>query len=184
GGLPPLEFDAARWLSDEDGFLAEIRAAAEEAGVRLYERDGVVFCYPVLVRAEPDLAAVRIDKRLDFNIRPSTLAAALKKAQAKDPKSKPERFIEALFQAYDFVRARKRIATWPDIALTEIYAVLTLTPGSDREYTLLDFARDVYYLDTSGVAATRKGLIGPSRRAYRRRVRSTGRSDYPDVPQR
>ncbi|HEY3267517.1 MAG TPA: hypothetical protein VGM37_11360, partial [Armatimonadota bacterium] len=47
GGLPPLEFDAARWLSDEDGFLAEIRAAAEEAGVRLYERDGVVFCYPV-----------------------------------------------------------------------------------------------------------------------------------------
>jgi hypothetical protein len=45
-----------------------------------------------------------------------------------------------------------------DVPLTNVYAVLTLLPGSDKEYTLLDFTRDLYFLDISGVVETRKGF--------------------------
>ena len=41
--------------------------------------------------------------------------------------------------------------------LVDVYAVLTLLPGSNREYTKAEFARDLYLLDQSGVTTTRDG---------------------------
>lgn len=153
----PLDVDATAYLAEDGEFLPELLAAAEKAGVRLSERDGIIFCYPVLVRTEPELSAVRIDKKLEPNVRPETLAALLKKAQAKDPKTKPERLIETLFEAYELVRAKRRIDAYIDLPLTQIYEVLTLLPGAEKEYTLLDFTREVYFLDISGVTETKKG---------------------------
>lgn len=158
GECGPLEFDAAHYLGPDGAFLADLQAAAEKAGVRLYERDGVIFSYPVLLRPEPDLAAVRIDKKLVSQVRPEVLAAELKKAQAKDPKAQPTRFMETLFEAYELVRARRKLDAYVDIPLTQIYKVLVLLPGAEREYTPLDFARDIYFLDTSGERQTRKGF--------------------------
>jgi len=157
GQCRPLDFDCAAYLSPEGTFLEDLKAAAEDAGVRLYERDGTVFCYPVLVRAEPEMSAVRIDKKLEYNIRPTVLAAALKKMQAREPRSKPERFIEALLEAYLLLRARKGIDGYIDLPLTEIYKLLVILPGTGKEYTQLDFARDIYFLDISGLSLTRKG---------------------------
>lgn len=153
----PLVFDAKTYLSSEGEFLGELKAAAERAGVRLHERDGTVFCYPVLVRSEPDLAAVRIDKKLEPGIRPETLAALLKQAQNREPKARPERFIETLLEAYQFAQAKAGISTHIDVPLTDIYDLLTLLPGANKEYTLLDFTRDIYFLDISGITETRKG---------------------------
>ena len=51
---PPLLFDAAAYLTPEGEFIPELRAAAERAGVRLSVRDGLIFCYPVLVQMEPN----------------------------------------------------------------------------------------------------------------------------------
>ena len=79
----------------------------------------MIFCYPVLLHLEPDLSAIRIEKRLEPKIRPEVLAAQLKKIQSREPKSRPERFIEALFEAYEFVRARRRLDTYIDIPLTQ-----------------------------------------------------------------
>ena len=31
-------------------------------------------------------------------------------------------------------------------------------PGAEREYTLLDFTRDIYFLDLSGITKTKKGF--------------------------
>jgi hypothetical protein len=152
----PFEFDAAAYLSPGGGFLDELIQAAEKAGVRLSERDGVVFSYPVLVRAEPASSAIRIDKKLVSTIRPETVAAILKQAQSKEPKARPDRFIETLFEAYELVRAQRKIDAYIDQPLTRIYDVLTLLPGSD--YTLLDFTRDIYFLDVSGISETRKGF--------------------------
>jgi hypothetical protein len=156
GDCGSFEFDAAAYLAPDGEFLPELIQAAEKAGVRLYERDGVIFSYPVLVRADPGNAAVRIDKKRVFTIRPETLAAILKQAQSREPKARPERFIETLFEAYEYVRAKRKIDAYIDQPLTRIYDVLTLTPGS--EYSLLDFTRDVYFLDISGVTETRKGF--------------------------
>jgi hypothetical protein len=156
GDCGPFEFDAAAYLAREGEFLTELIEAADKAGVRLYERDGTIFSYPVLVRPDPANAAVRVDKKRVFTLRPETLAASLKEAQSRDPKARPERFIETLFDAYEYVRAIRKIDAYIDQPLSRIYDVLTLLPGSD--YSLLDFTRDLYFLDTSDVQKTRKGF--------------------------
>lgn len=165
----PLDFDVARYLAPGGGFLPELESAAQAAGVRLAERDGVIFCYPVLLRAEADIAAVRIDKKLEFNLRPNVLASFLKKAQAQEPKSKSAQFIETLCEAYELLRAGQNTEGYIDRPLLEIYRVLTLLPGASKDYTLLDFTRDVYFLDTSGIGETKKGyrLSLPSSTASR-----------------
>lgn len=156
----PLDFDSSAYLAPDGDFLPELLAAAEKDGVRLFERDGVIFCYPVLVRVEPEMTAVRIDKAIETTLRPDALSAILKRLQAKDPKARPERFIETLFEAYEFVRAKSGDgAAYIDVPLVDVYDVLTLLPGSEKEYTLLDFARDLYFLDTSDIRETRKGFL-------------------------
>ena len=153
-GYPALEFDSGDYLTPGGGWISELQSAADRAGVSVFERDGVIFAYPVLVRAEPELGAVRIDKALLFSLRPSVVAGVLKKLQARDPKARPERFIETLFSAYELVRGDGYL----DIPLTKIYETLTLLPGSEKEYTLLDFTRDLYFLDVSGVTRTKKNF--------------------------
>ena len=153
-----LTFDIAEYLAPNGGYLDELKQAATDSGVRLYERDGIIFCYPVLVHVEPDMAAVRIDKKLEFAIRPETLMAVLKKAQSKEPKARPERFIETLFEAYELIRSKRQLDFFIDVPLVSIYDLLTLLPGSDKDYTLLDFTRDIYFLDTSGTTETKKGF--------------------------
>ncbi len=151
----PLEFDAAAYLAANGEFLEELKRAAEKANVRLSERDGILFCYPVLVRREPDIPAVRIDKQLDLNIRPEVLASVLKKLQSKDPKARPLQFIEVLFEGYELVRAKRKLDAYIDLPLSQVYDVLTLLPGSNRDYTLLDFTRDIYFLSISEVQETK-----------------------------
>jgi len=155
---PALEFDASAYLSPNGEFLAELKRAAEKASVRLSERDGIIFSYPVLVRPEPNTPGVRIDKRLDLNIRPETLVAMLKKLQGKDPKARPLQFIEVLYEGYELVRAKRKIDAYIDLPLSQIYDVLTLLPGTRGDYTLLDFTRDVYFLSSSDVQTTRNGF--------------------------
>jgi len=86
------------------------------------------------------------------------LAAQLKKLQSREPKSRPERFIEALFDAYELVRAKRGIDAYIDLPLVKLYEVLTLLPGAEKEYTLLDFTRDLYFLDLSEITLTKKGF--------------------------
>lgn len=166
---PAFQFNAQEYLDSDGAFVPELMRAAEQAGVRLYERDGVIFCYPVLVRAEPSVPAVRIDRKPEYNVRPEVLAALLKKAQGKEPKARPEQFIEQLFKVYELVVGQKKRYAHAGVPLTDLYKAPTLRP--DKEYTLLDFTRDLYFLDSSGITETRAGermsLIGP--RAARER---------------
>jgi len=152
-----FEFDLRSYLEPQGEFIQELEDAARDAGVRLYKREGVIYCYPVLVRIEPDLSAVRIDKKLDPNIRPEVLTLTLKRLQSKEPKSRPDQFIETLFNAYEYVRARSRHTDYIAERLVDIYRVLTLRPGSKTDYSELEFARDIYFLDVSDVEATRSG---------------------------
>ena len=36
--------------------------------------------------------------------------------------------------------------------------MLTLLPGAEKDYTVLDFTRDLYFLDLSGITITKKGF--------------------------
>ena len=43
------------------------------------------------------------------------------------------------------------------VKLSDVYTVLTVLPGSARDYSRQELARDLYLLDQSGITKTRDG---------------------------
>jgi hypothetical protein len=159
---------AASWTLDEDAYFAagrfteELLAAAQTAGLQLFERDDRLYCYPVLVRVAPAERSVFVDRARDRRIRPSLLVEHLREVQRRPPRFRPEAFLESLFQAYSIL-AERRGADQVDAGhpepLLRIYELLTLQPGAAREYSRQEFARDIYLLDRGGVTTTRRGYV-------------------------
>lgn len=156
------------WGFDEDAYLAgrsftsEILEAAGQAGIKIFEQDDRLFCYPFLIRVLSGERTVLIDKVKERRIRPSVLVKHLKELQAKPPKFKPEAFLESLYSAYEtIVTTDRKDRTNPVnvVKLKDIYRLLTLLPGQSKEYSLHEFARDIYLLDQSRISRTKKGLM-------------------------
>jgi hypothetical protein len=139
------------------GYTAELLAMAREAGLSAYEADERVLSYPAILQVAPGDASVLVDRQRERRIRPSVLVKALKTLQARPPRFKAEAFLEALVAAYDLVVGRDGARRGAVVKLVDVYAVLTVLPGSAREYTKAEFARDLYLLDQSGVVRTRDG---------------------------
>lgn len=161
------------WSFDEEAeeayltggdFTRELLETAKQSGVRVFEEGDRLYCYPHLIRVVPTDRAVLIDKTRERRLRPSFLVAHLKELQNRPVRFRPEAFLEALWAAYDTAVRGRGAANAADppsgtvIPLVEIYNLLTLLPGQSKEYTLQEFARDIYLLDKSGVTTTRKGL--------------------------
>ena len=68
-------------------WLDELAAAAAAAGVVLVRRDGRVTAYPVALRLDGRALGVRVGRKLEKRIRPSFIAAQLKRLQQR-----PDRF--------------------------------------------------------------------------------------------
>lgn len=150
-----------RYLKDEYG--AELRRAASERGVQIHERDGRLIVHPSIVQVLSRERAVRVDRKKISSIRPSHLAGLLHAAQSKKSRNRPGRFLESLYDVYselvkeDFPRRAEPSGPGRVVPLDRIYRLLTSLPGSGRDYTRTDFARDLYMLETSGTTTTRKG---------------------------
>ncbi len=149
------------WTFDEErhfaggAFAKEILALAAEEGVAVFESDDRLLSYPAIVVISPADVTVVIDKKKERRVRPTVLVATLKALQSRGPKFKAEAFLEALAGAYDHVVAKRDLRPGATVKLADIYSVLTLLPGSGRDYTKQEFARDLYLLDQSGVTTTR-----------------------------
>ena len=151
-----------QYLKAADGYAAELRRVASEKGLLIRERDGQLICHPFIVRIIPSERAVRIDKKKVSTIRPSHLTEVLVKAQKAPSRFRPQSFLEALHKVYLSLTkessARLIGGTGaPVILLDNIYGLFTSLPGSTRDYSKTDFARDLYELDRSGVTKTRSG---------------------------
>lgn len=150
------------WTFDEQAYVAgggyakEVLALAAEEGVQAFESDDRILCYPAIVQIAPD-ATVAIDKKKDRRIRPSVLVATLKALQSKPPKFTADAFLESLAAGYDLARARQGARAGSVVILADIYTVLTLLPGTARDYTKPEFARDMYLLDLDGKTRTKDG---------------------------
>ena len=158
----PFESDEEeRYLARE--YAAELIRTASGQGVEIYERDGQLICSPSSVKILPSVRAVRIDKKKASTIRPSYLADLLYRNQNKKNTFSSVQFLESLYRVYrELVRmdSSGRLAEWPAgrvIRLERIYRLFTSLPGTAREYTATDFARDVYLLEASGHKRTRSG---------------------------
>ncbi|MBM0224576.1 MULTISPECIES: hypothetical protein [Micromonospora] len=145
---------------DEQGYLSsgeyttELLAAAEAAGVAMYEEDDQLMCYPSLVRVLVADASVEVDKVRERRLRPSVLVGVLAAAQQRAPRFKPEPFLDSLCAAYELVVAEAGKSPDAVVRLVDVWRVLTMLPGQAKEYTKQEFARDLYLLDQSGVTAT------------------------------
>ncbi|MBI4544757.1 MAG: hypothetical protein HY703_06165 [Gemmatimonadetes bacterium] len=149
-------FDERQYL-ESGAYTAELLRAAEERGVRLLEQDERILSYPSVVRVLPAEGAIEIDRKRERGIRPSVVATHLKERQQKQPRFKPEQFLEALFRAYRLALEEKKRSMGATVRLLGIYQILTLLPGQTREYSKQEFARDIYLLDESDAKATGEG---------------------------
>jgi hypothetical protein len=150
------QFDTSAYLAD-GRFLDDLKAAAAETGLKLFEHDGRIYCFPLLVRVDPRANAVKIGRKIERRIRPSALAGLLATAQNRPQRFREAQFLELLYRAW----RRLAGADWrgtgvePAIYLADIHDALTLLPGSD--YPIEEFARDLLLLDRQPELRTRDG---------------------------
>lgn len=154
------------WRFQEDAYFAEghyqkeVVRTGKEMGVKIYERDERLYCYPSLIRVSPSERAVFIDKKRESRIRPSILVTRLRDLQRAPPRFRPETFLESLLKAYSkavATRAKNLPQISPVIPFLDLYELLTMLPGQAREYTKHEFARDIYLLHRSGIDTSRSG---------------------------
>lgn len=151
------------WTFDEQAHFAsgayakEVLAVAAEEGLQAFEADDRILSYPAIVAVSASDTTVVIDKKKERRARPSVLVGVLKALQARPPKFKAEAFLESLAVAYDLALAGKGSHRGATAKLADIYRVLTVLPGSGRDYTKQEFARDLYLLDQSGKVRANDG---------------------------
>jgi len=159
-------------------FLDELKTAATEKDLTLFEGDGVLISYPSIVRILPSDKAVRIDRKKVSTVRPSYLAGMLLANQNKKSGFKSSQFIESLYAIYSDIVSKGQKGqkdlftdTGEVVLLARIYKLMTALPGISREYDRSDFARDLYLLDSDGPHQTRKGnkVTFPASTGARRR---------------
>lgn len=138
-------------------YAKELLDTAAERGVKMFEEDDRLLCYPFLIRLLPADAAIEVDRRREKSLRPSALVDRLAAAQSRPPRFRPEPFLDSLWSGYELVVAREGKSVGAVVRLVDVWGVLTLLPGQGRDYSRPEFARDLYLLDQSAVATTRSG---------------------------
>jgi hypothetical protein len=136
------------------GYVKELLAAAEARGVKIFEEEDRLLCYPSVVRVLPGEAAVEIDRVRERRLRPSVLVEMLARTQERAPRFKAEAFLDSLRGGYELVVASERKKPDGVVRLVDIWSVLTMLPGQRAQYSKQEFARDLYLLDQSGVTRT------------------------------
>ena len=65
-------FDVSAYIAD-GRFLADLQRAAGEKQLELFERDGRIYCFPLILQLEPGLSAVRVGRKIERRLRPKAL---------------------------------------------------------------------------------------------------------------
>ena len=92
-----FDYDAEAAFAD-GSYLRELQDAAAARGLVLVEQDGRITAFPLLLKLEPTIPAVRVGRRLERQIRPGVLTAMLKRAQESSAFN-AEAFLDMLFRA-------------------------------------------------------------------------------------
>ena len=147
----------------QEKYAEELKSEAVKKGLQVFDRDGRLIAHPSVVRVMPGDRAVRINQRRMSTIRPSKVAGILENLQKRPPRFNQQRFLESLYQAYlalsrsDTADRLKLGEVGQVVALNRIYNLFTGLPGANLEYSQLDFARDLYNLESSSVREVRSG---------------------------
>jgi hypothetical protein len=151
-------FDEQEHL-ESGSYAQELLDTATSQDVAMFEADERLLCYPSLIKVLPGDAAVEIDRRREKRLRPSVLVGLLATTQARPPRFRPKPFLESLESGYELVRSQEKQRDAAVVRLVDVWGVLTLLPGQQRDYTRAEFARDLYLLDSSGVKTAKSGRV-------------------------
>lgn len=151
-------FDEGAYLTS-GGYAKELLALATESGVKLFEEDERLLCYPSIVRIVPGDSVVEIDRKRERRLRPSVLLGLLAAVQEKPGRFRADRLLESIAGGYDLLIAKSGKKADSVVRLQDIWEVLTLLPGQARDYTRQEFSRDLYLLDQSHLEKTKNGRM-------------------------
>jgi hypothetical protein len=148
----------------EGGYLKELLQEADRAGLKLFERDGRLYCFPMLLTLSAKDMAVMVDRKPERRLRPRELVRVLLERQKRPQRFNEQKLLDTLFDAYSRLE-RRILREWtpevrgngPVVPLIKIYELLTLLPGSEREYPKEEFARDIHLLDRQPDLRTKDG---------------------------
>ena len=141
----------------------ELKAEAAKKGLQIFERDGRLIAHPSVVRIVAGEKVVEVNRRQSSAIRPSKVVGVLEDLQKKPPRTNPAQFLERLYGYYirlsrpDTTDRLKLGEGGQVVRLDLIYHEATDLLGAGREYSLLDFARDLYNLEANEVRQVRTG---------------------------
>jgi hypothetical protein len=153
-----FNFDEQEHLKS-GSYSQELLDTAAAQDVAIFAADERLLCYPSLIKVLPGDAAVEIDRRRERRLRPSVLVELLAAAQGRPPRFRPKPFLDSIESGYDLVRSQKQHREGAVVRLVDVWSVLTLLPGQQRDYTRAEFARDLYLLDSSGEATAKSGRM-------------------------
>jgi hypothetical protein len=149
-------FDTSSYMAD-GRYLADLQAAAAEQDLGMFERDGRIYCFPLILRIDANQSAVRVGRKIERRIRPSELVRLLAKAQERPQRFREEAFLDLIWRTYRRLVGRgwNGADPGPVVALVDIHDTLTLLPGAD--YPREEFARDLLLVDRRPDLRTRGG---------------------------
>jgi hypothetical protein len=134
-------------------YLEELLNAAKAIGLdNVSVARGSILSYPNQI-SFGEAGSIRLGRRALSTARPSAVAAILKRERDR-VSSVSSDFLRAVARAY-FLITKPHLGV--SVSISEIYALLTLLPGSGKEYTEADFARDIGILKESGDHLTDDG---------------------------
>jgi len=159
--LEALAFDESTYL-DSSAYLDEVAAAADAAGIRTWRKDNSIQSFPISLTVQGRRSCILLGKRRETRLRPSVVAQEL--LQLRNAKSAMEErsFLEILYNAYRVLVPRdggSQSLGGGVIPLMQVYSMLTLLPKTAKEYSIQDFAVDVYRLDQSRLQHTADGAV-------------------------
>jgi hypothetical protein len=157
--LPEIDLAAA---FENGSFLAELSEAAAAASVTLVQRDGRITAYPVVLRLEARNLGVRIGRKLERRIRPSSLARQLKALQQRPNRFNARSFLDRLLRGYtvlapDWRGSGGSPGEGPLVALAVLHDLLTLLPAAAADYPMEEFLVDLLRLDREPDARAGRG---------------------------
>jgi hypothetical protein len=145
---------------DSGSYLQELQAEAAAKGLVLVERDGRITAFPLLLKLEPTVPAVRVGRRLERQLRPGVLTGLLKQAQERSTFN-AEAFLNMLFRAATHLTRSDAKSNEPRpgavVSLLDIYELLILRPGAATDYPRDAFAVDLLRLDRAPDTRTQHG---------------------------
>jgi len=147
-------FPVETHLSSED-YLAEVRRLANDSGLaNVRVVDGQLFSYPLIVKVDARDVSLRLGKKVHRELRPSRLVRTLQEARSHPVKENLGPVLQMIEKAYLRLTHGE---TGKAVPIADVHELLTLLPGTEKQYTQLDFVADIYRLDRNGPHVTKSG---------------------------